>query len=60
MNVEEIESPPPLPKFVTFSIRIDIENRDQLEALRVAAAHMTNGHGLELYDLLEAKARQLL
>lgn len=45
-------------KFKPFSIRIDIENPDQLDALRVAAGHMTNGHGLALYDLLEAKARE--
>lgn len=56
MHVEEIEYKP---EFVPFSIRIDIKDRDQLEALRVAAAHMTNGHGMELYDLLEDKARKL-
>lgn len=57
MHVEEVDYRPRPPAFVPFSIRIDIESRDELEALRLATVCMTNG--LQLYDLLEAKARQL-
>jgi hypothetical protein len=56
MRAVEVERPET--QFEPFSIRIDIENRDQLEALRIATAHMCNGHGIELYDLLEERARR--
>lgn len=51
MNVSISKSQP----FQAFSIQIDIENTDELRALTRAADSMTNGHGLQLYDLLQSK-----
>lgn len=51
MKVQEV------PVFTPFAIRIEIDDPNTLRALIVAAGKMTNGHGLDLYDLLCEKAK---
>lgn len=41
--------------FEPFSIQVDIETLDQLKAFERAAVRMTNGHGVELHELLRRK-----
>lgn len=55
MKVEEIEPSRPEPVFVRFAISIEIRSKEELHALLRAAARMTNGHGVQLYDLLLEK-----
>jgi hypothetical protein len=45
--------------FRPFTIQMTVESWQEFEALRVAAAHMPDGTGLKLYDLLEEKKRGL-
>ncbi len=42
--------------FYSFRVEIDIENEDQLCAFLAAVGRMTNGHGIDLYELLKGKA----
>lgn len=55
MNVTIVQSPLPRPVLERFSIRIDIDDADQLRALVAAAGKMCNGHGLQLYGLLKSR-----
>ena len=55
MKVTLLKSPLPRPEFVPFAVVIEVEGPDALRQLLRAAGTMTNGHGLELYDLLNAK-----
>lgn len=43
--------------FKPFSVCIRIETERELEALRIAAAHMPSDLGIPLYDFLEDKKR---
>lgn len=45
-------------RYVPFRITLDIMTRDELACLMLAVARMTNGHGLALFDLLEAKCQR--
>jgi hypothetical protein len=55
LKVTLLKSPLPRPEFVPFSIVIEIEEPGALRNLTRAAGTMTNGHGLQLYDLLKTK-----
>ncbi len=55
MKVKILHAPLPHPEFEPFSIVIEIAEPDALRNLTLAAGGMTNGHGLELYDLLHGK-----
>jgi hypothetical protein len=46
-------------EFKPFIVKIRIANADELRAMTQAAGRLCNGHGLELYPMLQEKCREL-
>lgn len=60
MKVQLVDMPPER-AFKVFTIAITVEDREQLQALTMAAGRMCNGHGNDLFCLLknECEAQQV-
>lgn len=58
MKVEEVPFEDADSRFIPFRISIHVTTRDELYSLTRAAARMTNGHGLQLLDILKRKCER--